>query len=180
ATVVRPYAYVIAAPAEGAALSPGIVKVRETLQRHGIKVDELREDIELDLAAYTVTSAKRPSEPFQGHTTATVEAESKPVARRIAAGSLLVRTGQPLGTLASYLLEPSSADGLATWNFFDESIHTGDEFAVLRLDKSVPITTLLAMDLPEDRKPRQPLTYELVNESDHAPNLSGSPVGIGA
>ncbi len=35
------------------------------------------------------------------------------------AGSYLVRTDQPLGTLASYLLEPASEDGVVTWNLVD-------------------------------------------------------------
>ena len=34
----------------------------------------------------------------------------------------MVRTAQPLGTLAVYLLEPRSEDGLATWNFFDAGL----------------------------------------------------------
>ena len=38
------------------------------------------------------------------------------------AGTIVVRTGQPLGALAAYLLEPESDDGLAVWNFFDRDI----------------------------------------------------------
>jgi len=35
------------------------------------------------------------------------------------AGSIVVRTAQPLANVASYLLEPQSNDGLVVWNFFD-------------------------------------------------------------
>ncbi len=35
------------------------------------------------------------------------------------AGSIIVRTAQPLANVAAYLLEPQSNDGLVTWNFFD-------------------------------------------------------------
>jgi len=35
------------------------------------------------------------------------------------AGTLVVRTAQPLANLAAYLLEPQSDDGLLTWNFWD-------------------------------------------------------------
>ena len=35
------------------------------------------------------------------------------------AGTLVVRTAQPLANVAAYLLEPQSNDGLMTWNFFD-------------------------------------------------------------
>nr|MDQ3082301.1 hypothetical protein [Gemmatimonadota bacterium] len=47
-------------------------------------------------------------------------------------GSLIVRTSQPLGILAAYLLEPQSDDGLATWNYFDATARPGAEFPVLR------------------------------------------------
>ncbi|MEK6700860.1 MAG: DPP IV N-terminal domain-containing protein [Planctomycetota bacterium] len=182
-SVVRPHAYVISLSDStanaGGKFAPAITKVLETLQRHGIKVDELREDIELDLAAYTVESVKPESRPFQGHTLATVDATANPATRRIAAGSLLIKASQPLGTLAAYLLEPTSADGLATWNFFDDSLKVGQEFAVLRVEKATQITTIAAPELPEDAKPKQAITFDLV-EGDRAPNLSGSAAGIGA
>ena len=38
------------------------------------------------------------------------------------AGSLVVRTDQPLGRLVFYLLEPESNDGLTTWNVLDEAL----------------------------------------------------------
>ena len=65
---------------------------------------------------------------------------SRAVAQMVPAGTLLVRTAQPLGTLAVYLLEPRSEDGLAAWNFFDADLKAGSDFPVLRLIKSVPIS----------------------------------------
>ncbi len=179
-SIARPYAYILAAPqTEGdVQFGAAIVKVRENLQRHGIKVDELREDLDLDISAFTITNVKQESRKFQDHVLASVEAEHTPATRRIYAGSLLIRTGQPLGNLAAYLLEPTSHDGLTTWNFFDDSLQVGGEFTVLRLEKSAPITTLPAIDLPEDIKPKQPITFELV-EADKGPNLNGSAVGAG-
>ena len=52
---------------------------------------------------------------------------------RIPSGTILVRTAQPLGSLAAYLLEPQSADGLATWNYFDEELKEGRDFPVCRV-----------------------------------------------
>ena len=43
----------------------------------------------------------------------------------VPAGSLIVRTNQPLGRLVFYLLEPESDDGLTTWNFFDDALKIG-------------------------------------------------------
>ena len=39
----------------------------------------------------------------------------------------IVQTAPPLGTLAVFLLEPESDDGLATWNFFDAVIAEGKD-----------------------------------------------------
>ena len=37
-------------------------------------------------------------------------------------GTLFIPTGQPLGNVAAYLLEPESDDGLLVWNFFDRYV----------------------------------------------------------
>ena len=42
--------------------------------------------------------------------------------RDFPAGTLVVRTAQPLGNLAAYLLEPESDDGLIVWNAFDRAL----------------------------------------------------------
>jgi hypothetical protein len=62
--------------------------------------------------------------------------------RQIAAGTRVVRTAQPLGQLAAYLLEPQSEDGLATWNFFDAGLAEGKEFPVMRLPADASILKL--------------------------------------
>ena len=52
--------------------------------------------------------------------------------RRFPAGTVEVRTAQPLGSLAAYLLEPQAEDGLAAWNFFDRHLAAGALFPVAR------------------------------------------------
>ena len=59
-----------------------------------------------------------------------------------ARSTLVVRTAQPLGTLAALLLEPQSEDGLCTWNFFDSGLAEGQDFPVLRLPRRVSLDTL--------------------------------------
>jgi hypothetical protein len=39
--------------------------------------------------------------------------------KEFAEGTCIVRTGQPLGSLAAYLLEPMADDSFLFWNFFD-------------------------------------------------------------
>ena len=48
------------------------------------------------------------------------------------AGSLVVRTDQPLGRLVFYLLEPESDDGLGTWNLLDAALKVGEPHPVMK------------------------------------------------
>jgi hypothetical protein len=139
-SVRRPYAYLLPA---------GLAKVGETLQRHGIDVKEVRDAVELDLEAYRIDKITRIPE-FQKHQPVVVQVTARKERRRIEAGTLLVRTAQPLGTLAVYLLEPQSADGLVTWNFFDDVLKEGKDYPVLRVPAPAPIATKRA-------RPQEPL-----------------------
>jgi hypothetical protein len=49
------------------------------------------------------------------------------------AGDVLVPTDQTLGTLAVYLLEPESDDGLVRWGYLDDRLHTGAILPISRL-----------------------------------------------
>ena len=167
-SVPRPFAYFY--PAE-------LTAITENLQRHGIEVDELREDIEVDAEFYKVEGLSK-SRSFQGHELATVEVSTRKEPRRLNAGTILVRTGQKLGSLAAVLLEPQSEDGLATWNFFDASLSTGADFPVARIPAPTAIATGRVRTLAEDRPARKRITFEDAFESDRGINLSGSPAGI--
>ena len=165
--VQRPYAY----------LYPARFKnVTENLQRHGIAVEELREDVALKVDVYRLDKVTHDLRPFQKHRLASVEATPRSEARRIPAGTVLVRTGQALGTLAAYLLEPQANDGLCTWNFFDAALTEGKDYPVLRLPAPVPITSGPVRPLPEDRGPKKPITLDALN-AGKLPNFSGNPVG---
>src|SRR4029077_9336742 len=114
-------------------------------------VDELREDIDLDVESYQITRIERASSVFQKHRQVNVDATSRRDKKRLQAGTIVVRTGQPLGTLAAYLLEPQAEDGLCTWNFFHAALAEGKDFPVLRLPQPVPLTTVRVRPLAEER-----------------------------
>ncbi len=154
---------------------PTLQAITSNLQRHGIQVEELREDIELDVQAYRIDRIKRNPE-FQKHQAVELEATVRPELRRIEAGTIVVRTGQPLGSLAAYLLEPQSADGLVTWNFFDAVLKEGQDYPVLRLPAFTPLTTTRIRPLPEERTLNKPITFETLYGSSPPPNFSGSPM----
>lgn len=173
--VPRAYAYIIPQP-----LVSGLKNAIETLQRHGLEVEELREDIELDIEACKVTQMARSPQEFQKHNTARVDAERRAESRLIPAGSIVVRAGQKLGHLASILLEPASDDGLVTWNFFDDKLALGQDFPVLRVPFSTHLHTTSIRPLRDESFVQESLSYKRVNESDRGVNLNGNPSGGGA
>jgi dipeptidyl aminopeptidase/acylaminoacyl peptidase len=151
--VTRPAAYLI--PAEFAAAA-------DTLRRHGAQVEELREDLDLDAEVYALTRVALRERPFQGRKLVTAEAKARPETRRVPAGTFLVRTAQPLGSVAAYLLEPAAEDGLTTWGLFPD-LAVGEDFPVLRLPKAVPpLTAGSPRPLPEDRQAKKPITEDLL------------------
>ena len=109
-TVRRPYAYLVA-PAD-----PDVVAA---LRRHGLAVERLTAPARLDAEAFKITALKAAARPYQGHWTSDIKGDYLPETRTFEPGTLVVRTGQPLGRLACYLLEPASDDGLFYWNAFD-------------------------------------------------------------
>jgi dipeptidyl-peptidase 4 len=165
-SVRRPYAYLL--PAD-------LTKVVENLQRHGVEVEELREDIDLDVEVYRIDKVTKTPQ-FQKHQPVSVEATPRKEGRRVAAGTILVRTAQPLGSLAAFLLEPQSADGLVTWNFFDAVLEEGKDFPVVRLPAPTSVHSGAVRPLPEERVMNKPITFETLHGSERPPNFAGTPV----
>ncbi len=166
----KPFAYIL--PADR-------TDIADLLERHGIEVDILREDIELDLESYKITDIQQQERPFQGHRLETLTTELVPQTRHVLAGSFVIKTEQALGNLAIAMLEPQAEDSLATWNFFDQNGHAPEVGSVLeysQLDSYVPLLTAKRPPLEEDREPPQPITYERLYESENRPNLSGNPM----
>jgi dipeptidyl aminopeptidase/acylaminoacyl peptidase len=166
--VRRSYAYLF---------PPTLEKVTENLKKHGIKVEELREDIELGVEVYRIDRIDRNQRVSSWEKLATTElqATARKENRKIPAGTMVVKTAQPLGSLAACLLEPLSEDGLATWHFFDSVLHEGQDFPVVRLLSPVAITTGSAAVLPEDRTADKLIKFEDL-EGPQPPNLFGSPI----
>ena len=62
-----------------------------------------------------------------------LECDAELAEREWPEGSWICRTGQPLGNLIVYLLEPESEDGLVTWNFLDEHLEEGRLYPIARV-----------------------------------------------
>lgn len=111
-------------------------RVADLLRRHGITVERLRAPAGGPLEAFTLDSVVR-GPPFEGHRPVRLEGRWSEATGRAAAGWYLVRTAQPLGVLAAYLLEPASEDGVATWNLLDAGLSAGRPYPILRSRRPV-------------------------------------------
>lgn len=166
-SVRRPYAYLF---------PPSYAAVVENLLRHGITVEELREDIELDTEAYRLTKLDRSNAAFQKHHLETLTVQPRRGPQRVPAGTIVVRTAQALGALVVQLLEPLGEDSLCAWNFFDAGLAEGKDCPVLRLLAAAPLLTTAVAPLPEERAHDKPITFEVLHGSGSHPNFTGAAI----
>ncbi len=133
-SVPRPYAYLLTA-----------THLAPKLRQHGIAVETLAQPLDLDVESYVVLGMEKTTSPDirtgweRFETVLTVRKERRRV--RFDAGTLVVRTGQRLGNLVVYLLEPESDDGLARWEFFDRDLVLGQPFPAHRVARPIALPT---------------------------------------
>ncbi len=123
-TVTPPFFYLI---------PPADTQIVRVLSEHGITVSRNDRESPGRVDVFRIDSALTSPRPFQGHREMRLAGRWESETRRIPAGWYIVYTGQPLGLLAVYLLEPQSDDGLVTWNYFDRDLKAGGTYPVLRL-----------------------------------------------
>jgi hypothetical protein len=111
----------------------GTRAVIDKLLQHGIAVEELTSPLTTEVESFVIDSVKKAARPFQGHTAVTLSGKYKKETLTFPAGSILVRAAQPLGTLAAYLLEPESDDGLTSWNFLDSYLDLGKTHPIYKV-----------------------------------------------
>jgi len=111
ATEIVPAAYYVPADAK---------KAIDLLKAHGIQMKDAAPAGPIE--AFTIASAAA-GQTFEGHTMRKIEGAWGALPKiRGDAKYLEIRTNQPLGRLAFYLLEPASDDGLVVWNYLDDQI----------------------------------------------------------
>jgi len=111
----------------------GTRAVIEKLLQHGIAVEELTEPLTTEVESFVIDSVKKAGRPFQGHQAVTLTGRYKKETIEFPVGLIVVRAAQPLGTLAAYLLEPESDDGLTSWNFLDAYLGEGKVHPIYRV-----------------------------------------------
>jgi hypothetical protein len=97
----------------------------ENLRTHGIQVEELAKPLTAKTEVFTIESVNHAAREVQGHKISSVTGHWTEQDSNFDSGTWMVRTAQPLGLLAAFLLEPESDDGLLAWNFLDQFLQPG-------------------------------------------------------
>ena len=125
-SVQLPFAYLIPA---------SFSRQVDRMLMHGITVQQLAKEHEFEVTIQRVAELNRNERTFQKHRMVQAESEKRQERVKFEKGTFVVRTSQPLGRLASYILECDSNDGFVFWNFFDDDIAKGMDYPVTRMDK---------------------------------------------
>jgi hypothetical protein len=128
--VPMPQAYVF--PAE-----EGMKVVVEKLLAHGITVEKLTQPLSTEAQYFRIGSVNRNERAFEQHNEVSLVGTFDTEQTELPAGTYLVRTAQPLGRLAAYLLEPESDDSLSSWNYLDDYLAPGKVYPIRKIMKPV-------------------------------------------
>jgi Zinc carboxypeptidase len=106
--------------------------VERKLREHGILVERREVPSRASVEQFAIAQVRHADQLFQRHHATSVTGRFERRDVDVAPGSLVVRTNQPLGRLAFYLLEPESNDGLTTWNVLDSGLAAGGTHPILK------------------------------------------------
>lgn len=93
--------------------------VLKNLTTHGVNVEQLKKDTEIEVLTYVFEEIKPSKKHNQGHYNNKIKGHFKAETKFFKAGTVVIRTNQKLANVAAYLLEPETDDGLLYWNYFD-------------------------------------------------------------
>ncbi len=121
----------------------GMKTVIEKLLAHGVTIEELTAPLTAEVESFVIEEVTRAQRAFQGHRETKLKGRAQKETITFPAGSFLVRTAQPLATLASYLLEAESDDGLVNWNFLDAYLEKGKVYPIYKAMQEVKAASKL-------------------------------------
>jgi hypothetical protein len=127
-TAVVPTAYYVPASA---------TKALELLKRHGVQMKQTTAPV-TGLSNFAISESmfqcNAPSIDTGSHVLHRLEGTWNAPAADVTApaGSWMVPMNQPLARLAFYLLEPTSDDGLVTWNYLDDLLKDAKTYPILK------------------------------------------------
>jgi hypothetical protein len=124
----------------------GMRIVVEKLLAHGITVEKLTQPLATEAQSFRIGSVTRNERAFEQHNEVSLAGTFEAEQVELPAGTYLVRTAQPLGRLAAYLLEPESDDSLSTWNFLDDYLAPGKIYPIRKIMKPVAAASVVQSD----------------------------------
>lgn len=129
-------------------------EVIKNLRMHGIEIEMLEDIAEFEVEQFNINALKPAGRLNQGHYTNEMEGSFEKVKKQFPKGTLVIRTAQELGNLASYLLEPQADDGLLKWNYFDKYLapQWGGGFYPYPVYKLIEYTNLKTVPCNQDYK----------------------------
>lgn len=163
----EPYAYLFPAALDD------LVKY---LQRQGVDVQELREDIDLEVTVYAIERATTEVEPNEGRRRIVLETQAERATRRFEAGTIFVKAPKEPNDAIRRVLEPNERKGRRSLRLLGGAAK-GDVYPVSKLDEYVPVTIGSARPLEEKREFNKPITFETVYGPEKRVGFSGSPIG---
>jgi hypothetical protein len=122
-------------------LPAGLTEVVALLRRHGVAVERLAEPWGGEAEAFTVAEVSTSTNRFQNRRLTRLEGRVEARRVELPAGTFVVRTAQPLGTLAAVLLEPESLDGVAAWGFLEGTLAKDKAYPILKAPGPVATRT---------------------------------------
>ena len=128
----RPSAYLI---------EPHRHDLAETLSRHDIQVERLRQPVELEVEAFEITSRTIADSPYEGYIPIEVESQLEPTTQDFEDGTWLVRTNQPEAALIFKLLEPEDENSLVITGELTTEVNEGATLPIYRLHESSDLPT---------------------------------------
>jgi hypothetical protein len=133
-TVTRPVPW-------GYALGAADTSAVNLLRLHGIVVEKMGEAWRGDAGPqFETDSTKFAAQEFERRREVTLVGRWVPGQTvMLVPGTWIVRTAQPLGVLAMYLLEPESDDGIVQWNIGGRANKAEDTAPVIRLARPLPV-----------------------------------------
>lgn len=129
--VARPRGYLVL---------PGWPEIESRLDGHSLRVEELREAVELDVEVMRLSNPQthpwaRPS--YQGLTPIRVDVERRSERRSFPAGTLWIPADQPDFEVAVQLLEPEAPDSMASWGLLNLVLERKEWIGPRTLEKLV-------------------------------------------
>jgi len=121
-------------------------KTIELLRRHGIVVEKTLQPWQGPATTFTISNVNQAPSAYQGHRLIRLQGSFSETPSSVPAGEFLVRTAQPLGALAFYMLEPEGDDGVMSWEFLNEVPKVARSYPILKVATAPAVPTELVKD----------------------------------